>query len=95
MVVLMVMMPAEEKHYTADEHEAREYRFTPMTEQMLDTFRLCAHEERNTEQDIRRQLAENEHKPVGQHFATIVDLLIDKPDCRDTRHECAGVENGQ
>jgi len=53
-VVLVVMVAADEQYDAADEHEAREYRLAPMTKHMLDALCLCAHEERDTQQDISR-----------------------------------------
>ena len=52
MVVLVVMMSAEEQYDTADEHKARKDGFAPMREYMLNTGSLCAHEERNAEQYV-------------------------------------------
>ena len=49
MIMLVVMVTAKEQHDTANQHKARQDRFAPMTQHMLDTFRLCAHEERDAQ----------------------------------------------
>ena len=86
MVMLMVMMPTKEQHDAADEHKPCEDRFAPMTENMLDALRLRTHQERDTEQDIRRQLTQNEHQSIGQNKTTVVDLFVDIADSRNTGH---------
>ena len=62
---------------------------------MLNTFGLCAHQERNTQQYVRREFAQYEHESVRQHEAFVVDLLIDVPDRRDTCHQRARVQYRQ
>ena len=52
-IVLVMMVSAEEQHDAADDHESRQNRFTPMTQQMLDTVRLRPHEEGDTQQHVR------------------------------------------
>ncbi len=59
---------------------------------MLNAFGLCAHQERNTQQYVRREFAQYEHEPVRQHEAFVVDLLIDVPDSGDTRHQRAWIQ---
>lgn len=66
-----------------------------MTQHVLNTFGLCAHQERNTQQHVRREFAQYEHEPVRQHEAFVVDLLIDVPDRRDARHQRTRVQYRQ
>ena len=94
-VVLMVMMSAEEQYDTADEHKARKDGFAPMREYMLNTGRLCAHEERDTEEYVCGQFAENEHRPVAEHLSFVIDFLINITDGSDARNQCTRVENRQ
>ena len=54
MIMLMVVVSAEEQHYAADEHEPCQYRFAPMRQQMLNTVGLRPRKKRNTQQNIRR-----------------------------------------
>lgn len=86
MVVLVVVMSAEKQHNTANQHESRQNRFSPMGQDMLDARCLRAHEEGNTEQNVGRQLAQNEHRSVAEHLALVVDLLIDIANRGDARH---------
>ena len=92
--MLVVVMSAEEEYDAANEHETCKYGFAPMAEYMLYAFCLCAHQERNTEQHVRRQFAENEHESVGQHLAAVVDFLVYIADGGYAGHQCAGVEDG-
>ena len=50
--MLMVVMTAEEQHDTADDHEAREYRFSVMPEYVLDAICLGSHKEGDAQQNI-------------------------------------------
>ena len=52
-IVFVVMVSAKEQHDAADDHESRQNRFSPMTQQMLDTVRLRPHEEGDTQQHVR------------------------------------------
>ena len=94
-VVLVVVMTAEEQHHAADEHEARQNRFAPVGEHVPDTLRLCAREERNTEQNIRSQFAQHEHQTVRQNHPFVIDFLVDITDGGDARHQRARVQNSQ
>ena len=91
-VVGVVVMSAEEQHDSADEHETRQDRFAPMTQHMLNTIGLRAHEKRNTEQNVRRQFTQHEHSAVAQHFAFIIDFLVDIADGGNTCHQRARVQ---
>jgi len=61
----------------------------------LDALGLRAHEERNTEQHIGRQFAEDKHESVGQHQAAVIDFFVNIAYGGDAGHECAGIENRQ
>ena len=62
---------------------------------MLDTFGLCACQEGNTQQYIRRQFAQYEHRAVPQHLPFVIDFLIDITDRRDARDQRTRVQDRQ
>ena len=66
-----------------------------MRKHMLDTLGLRAHKERDAEQHVCCQLAEHEHKSVGQHKPFVVYLLVNVTDGSDAGHQCTRVQNGQ
>lgn len=95
MVVLVVMMSAEEQYHAADQHKTRQNGFAPMAQHMLYTIRLSAHHKRNTEQYICRQFAENEHQTVRQNEPFVIDFLVDITDGGDACHQRTRVKYGK
>ena len=86
-IMLVVMMPAEQQHYTAHNHEHPEDRFAVVLEYMLDAFGLRTHDKRHRQQHVRHQLTQNEHHTVQEHFALVRQLAVDITDGGDACEE--------
>ena len=95
MVVLVVMATREEQQHTANNHERRQHRLAPMVQEVFDALRARSHNKRYRQERIGGQLAQYEHQSVEQHFAAVVDFLVNIPNSSNTREECARVKNHQ
>ena len=95
MVMLVMMVTAEQQHNAANDHEHAKDRLTVVLQYMLNTLRLRTHDERNRQQDISHQLAQNEHCTVQQHLAFVSQLTVDVTDCSYTGKKRTWVQNCQ
>lgn len=83
--MLVVMMPGEKKHYTANQHESSQNRFPVMLQSVLEAIRLRAQQEGYAQQHISNQLTQYEHQAVHQHTPFVVYLAVDITDGGNAR----------
>lgn len=93
-VVMLLMMSANEHEKSADNKERSQDRFAVGFEEMLHPFDLCAQKEDETQNGVHHHLAYNIHKAVEKDSATVAHVFADKADGCNVRTERARAEDG-
>ncbi len=95
MVVGVVMTPHHQEQHPAERHADRQDRLAPLLDKALHTCGLRSHEERNTEQNIGSEFAQDKHGAVGQYFLLVAYLTVDITDGGNAREKRTGIEYGE
>lgn len=92
---MRMVATGEQQEHSAQDKEHRHDGFAVCLERMLQRLRPCTGQERDAQQDIGEELAQDKHQATRQHTTAVIYLFINISDSRDAGHQRAGVEYHQ